>query len=92
MTDTIERSRYTSANGINRDLLPWRLWMKAKKLFWDMVGMGTWTDFVAVGHPLFTNLVWRGDEANLLKERARLGSARLALDEVHRKWEDLGFA
>ena len=35
MTDTVERVRYTSPSGINRDALPWRLWMKAKKLFWD---------------------------------------------------------
>jgi ribonucleoside-diphosphate reductase beta chain len=36
MTDTVERAvRYTSPSGINRDLLPWRLWSKAKKLFWD---------------------------------------------------------
>ncbi len=41
MTDTaVEREsatnvRYTSPAGINRDLLPWRLWSKAKKLFWD---------------------------------------------------------
>jgi ribonucleoside-diphosphate reductase beta chain len=39
MSDTtIERSsavRYTSPAGINRNLLPWRLWSKAKKLFWD---------------------------------------------------------
>ncbi|MGH7855865.1 MAG: R2-like ligand-binding oxidase, partial [Candidatus Binatia bacterium] len=36
MTETVERTmRYTSPSGINRDLLPWRLWMKAKKLFWD---------------------------------------------------------
>jgi len=33
MTDT--RIRYTSPSGINRDALPWRLWSKAKKLFWD---------------------------------------------------------
>jgi ribonucleoside-diphosphate reductase beta chain len=33
MTDT--RTRYTSPSGINRDALPWRLWSKAKKLFWD---------------------------------------------------------
>lgn len=29
------RSRYTSTRGINRDSLPWRLWVKAKKNFWD---------------------------------------------------------
>jgi len=35
MTDTADRARYTSPSGINRDALPWRLWSKAKKLFWD---------------------------------------------------------
>jgi enoyl-CoA hydratase/carnithine racemase len=64
---------------------------QAKKLFWDMLGMSQWTDFTSVGHPLFTNLVWRDDEANLLKERARTGNAREALDAVHKRWEDLGF-
>lgn len=64
---------------------------QAKKLFWDIMGMGLWQDFVSVGHPLFTNLVWRDDETNMLKERNRLGSARAALDAVHKGWEDLGF-
>ena len=38
MTETVERPaalRYSSPGGIDRDALPWRLWMKAKKLFWD---------------------------------------------------------
>jgi ribonucleoside-diphosphate reductase beta chain len=35
MTEADPRSRYTSPNGIDRDALPWRLWSKAKKLFWD---------------------------------------------------------
>ena len=64
---------------------------QAKKLFWQMLGMGQWNAFLNVAHPLFTNLVWREDETNLLKERARLGSARAALDAVHKRWEDLGF-
>jgi len=64
---------------------------QAKKLFWDMMGLPQWNDFVAIGHPLFTNLVWREDETNLLKERARTGNAREALDAVHRRWEELGF-
>ena len=29
------RARYTSPSGIDRDALPWRLWSKAKRLFWD---------------------------------------------------------
>jgi enoyl-CoA hydratase len=64
---------------------------QAKKIFWDMMGYSLWTDFTSVGHPLFSNLVWRDDEVNLLKERNRLGSARKALDAVHKVWEDLGF-
>ena len=64
---------------------------QAKKLFWDMLGMSQWSTFTSTAHPLFTNLVWRDDEANLLKERARTGNAREALDAVHKRWEDLGF-
>jgi ribonucleoside-diphosphate reductase beta chain len=35
MTETVERTRYTSPSGIDRESLPWRLWEKSKKLFWD---------------------------------------------------------
>src|SRR3954466_12682391 len=34
-TETERRTRYTSPSGIDRDSLPWRLWEKSKKLFWD---------------------------------------------------------
>jgi enoyl-CoA hydratase/carnithine racemase len=64
---------------------------QAKKLFWNMMGLPEWFTFTSIGHPLFTNLVWRDDEVNLLKERARTGNARQALDAVHKRWEDLGF-
>jgi ribonucleoside-diphosphate reductase beta chain len=30
-----QASRYTSPSGIDRNALPWRLWSKAKQLFWD---------------------------------------------------------
>jgi enoyl-CoA hydratase len=64
---------------------------QAKKLFWDSIGMAEWQAFVAIAHPLFTNLVWREDELNLLKERARLGSGSAALKYIHSYWNDLGF-
>jgi len=64
---------------------------QAKKLFWDNMGIPQWQAFLSVGHPLFSNLVWREDEANLLKERARLGSGSKALKAVHARWEELGF-
>jgi hypothetical protein len=55
------------------------------------MGIPQWQTFLTVSHPLFTNLVWRQDEANLLKERARLGHAGQALQAVHTRWEELGF-
>jgi enoyl-CoA hydratase/carnithine racemase len=64
---------------------------QAKKLFWDNMGIPEWQTFVSVAHPLFSNLVWRDDEINLLKERARLGSGGAALKAVHARWEELGF-
>lgn len=64
---------------------------QAKKLVWDNLGLSQWETFLNVAHPLFTNLVWREDEANLLKERARTASHREALAAVYKRWEDLGF-
>jgi enoyl-CoA hydratase len=64
---------------------------QAKKLFWDMVGISQWNNFVSVAHPLFTNLVWRDDEANMLRERVHTGSSREALARVYERWEELGF-
>ena len=64
---------------------------KAIQMFWEMMGWPQWNTFVQVAHPLFTNLVWREDEANLYKELERTGSASAALKSVYRRWEDLGF-
>ena len=64
---------------------------KAMQMFWSMMGMAQWNAFCEVAHPLFTNLVWREDEANLYKERQSAGSASAALKAVYRRWEDLGF-
>jgi enoyl-CoA hydratase len=60
------------------------------QMFWDLVGMSSYGSFVKTAHPLFTNIVWRDDEANFFKERNRLGH-RESLREVYRQWEDLGF-
>ncbi len=64
---------------------------KAMQMFWAMMGMAQWNTFCQVAHPLFTNLVWREDEANLYKERQSAGSASAALKAVYSRWEDLGF-
>jgi ribonucleoside-diphosphate reductase beta chain len=39
-----QASRYTSPSGIDRNALPWRLWSKAKKLFWDPADIDFSTD------------------------------------------------
>jgi enoyl-CoA hydratase len=64
---------------------------QAKRFFWHMVGISQWHDFVHTAHPLFTNLVWRDDEANLLRERMRSSNGREALARVFERWEQLGF-
>jgi enoyl-CoA hydratase len=64
---------------------------KALQMFWSMLGMAQWNAFAQVAHPLFTNLVWRDDESNFLKERKAADNASTALKEVYRRWEDLGF-
>jgi len=63
---------------------------QAMQMFWDLVGLSTWGSFYKVAHPLFTNLVWREDEANWLKMRNEHG-AREGLAQLHKIWEDLGF-
>lgn len=38
------------------------------------VGMAGYQNFASVAHPLFTNLVWREDEFNFLRERNTMGN------------------
>ena len=58
--------------------------------FWNAVGMASFADYVQMAHPVFTNLVWRDDEFNFMRERDRLG-AKEALAEQRRRFEELGF-
>jgi len=60
------------------------------QMFWELMGMSTYGSFVKLAHPLFTNLVWRDDEFNFFRERNRRGPKE-ALDELNRRWKDLGF-
>jgi enoyl-CoA hydratase len=54
------------------------------------IGMSAYQNFASVAHPLFTNLVWRDDEYNFLRERNKVGNrtAWRKLQEIFRK---LGF-
>lgn len=53
-------------------------------------GMSAFQNFATVAHPLFTNMVWREDEANFLKMRNEHGGKN-AMKELNKIWEDLGF-
>jgi len=58
--------------------------------FWHAVGMAQFGDWVEMAHPVFTNMVWREDEFNFMKERAARGG-REALAELERRYSEWGF-
>jgi enoyl-CoA hydratase/carnithine racemase len=60
------------------------------QMFWELMGMSTYSAFVKMAHPLFTNLVWREGEFNFFRERDERG-AKEALAELEKRWKDLGF-
>lgn len=63
---------------------------RSLRIFWSLVGAGSYEEFVSVAQPLFSNVVWRDDEFNFLKERNERG-VKGALQEMRRQWEDIGF-
>lgn len=63
---------------------------RAYQQFLHGVGMGAFLNFATVAHPLFTNVVWRDDEQNFLRERDKVGGKE-ALRQINKVWEDLGF-
>lgn len=54
------------------------------------LGVSAFINFATVAHPLFSNVVWREDEINFLRERDRVGG-REAMRNINKVWEDLGF-
>ena len=63
---------------------------RALQQYYHGMGVGAFLNFATVAHPLFSNVVWREDEMNFLKERDRVGG-REAMKNVNKVWEDLGF-
>jgi enoyl-CoA hydratase len=63
---------------------------RALHQFLHGVGMAGFQNFASVGHPLFTNLVWREDEFNFLRER-NAGGNKEAWKRLNGIFEDLGF-
>ncbi|WP_068186369.1 enoyl-CoA hydratase/isomerase family protein [Mycobacterium sp. UM_CSW] len=58
--------------------------------FWHAVGMAQFGDWVPMGHTVFSNLVWRDDEFNFMKERSTRGG-REAMAELERRYAEWGF-
>jgi enoyl-CoA hydratase/carnithine racemase len=58
--------------------------------FWHAVGMAQFGDWVPMGHTVFSNLSWRDDEFNFMKERSARGG-REAMAELERRYSDWGF-
>jgi enoyl-CoA hydratase len=58
--------------------------------FWHAVGMAQFGDWVPMGHTVFSNLSWREDEFNFMKERSARGG-REAMAELERRYSEWGF-
>jgi enoyl-CoA hydratase len=58
--------------------------------FWNAVGMAQFGDWVPMAHAVFSNLSWRDDEFNFMKERSSRGG-REAMAELERRYSEWGF-
>ena len=58
--------------------------------FWHAVGMAQFGDWVPMAHSVFSNLTWREDEFNFMKERTTRGG-REAIAELERRYTEWGF-
>ncbi|ASW98603.1 enoyl-CoA hydratase/isomerase family protein [Mycobacterium intracellulare] len=58
--------------------------------FWNSVGMAQFGDWVPMAHSVFSNLSWRDDEFNFMKERSARGG-REAMAELERRYAEWGF-
>jgi len=63
---------------------------RALQQYYHGLGIGAFLNFATVAHPLFSNVVWREDELNFLRERDKAGG-REAMKNINKVWEDLGF-
>ncbi len=63
---------------------------RAQHQYLHGIGMSAYQNFASVAHPLFTNLVWREDEFNFMKERNELGN-KAAWEELNRVFKEQGF-
>jgi enoyl-CoA hydratase len=63
---------------------------RSMQLFYEELGFGSFKTWTSIAHPLFTNVVWRDDEFNFMRERNNRG-VKGALTEMKRQWDEMGF-
>jgi enoyl-CoA hydratase len=63
---------------------------RALHQYYHGLGVSGFQNFASVGHPLFTNLVWRDDEYNFLRERNEVGNKE-AWSRLNGIFGDQGF-
>lgn len=55
------------------------------------LGIAAFQNFASIGHPLFTNIVWREDEFNFLNERNKAGDNKTVWKKLNGIFKKLGF-
>jgi enoyl-CoA hydratase len=63
---------------------------RSMQIFYELLGVAAYDTWTSIAHPLFTNVVWREDEFNFMRQRNKLGM-RGALSEMQRQWTEMGF-
>ena len=63
---------------------------RAMHQFLHGMGLSAYQNFASIGHPLFTNLVWRDDEYNFLRARNEHGNKE-AWNKLNEIFSDQGF-
>lgn len=86
MDEALRYARAVAAHSTDNLMLGKRAYQQ----FLHGLGVGAFLNFATVAHPLFSNVVWRDNEMNFLKERDRVGG-RQAMQNLNKVWEDLGF-
>lgn len=84
--EALRYARAVAANSTDNLMLGKRVYQQ----YLHGLGFGAFQNFATVAHPLFTNMVWREDEMNFLRERDRVGSKQ-AMKNINKQWDELGF-
>jgi 2-(1,2-epoxy-1,2-dihydrophenyl)acetyl-CoA isomerase len=63
---------------------------RSMQMFYQLLGVEAYEKWTSIAHPLFTNMVWRDDEFNFMRERNKRGLSG-TLKEMRQQWSEMGF-